>query len=629
MKLAQWSDVAFWSSRKVLWQNWHAPATAPSAGTLTQRRMSLLLLIGALLSLAVASHVRAAEGAEVPVAQVAATGHLSWLLLGGAVLLGVTIVMARSAAWRRCRTGVRISGAFGVVALSAALAAVCVHLTLAQQGAAATELWLGAALTVVLAGCQSLVVRGVMADAGVVQAHVTQVQAGMHPLTARISVEGSAGPAVEAYNQLMTRMDDMIKQLNDQLGHVSGTISEIAQDNQSLADGVNTAASSIQEMSASLEQMSSMTQQNADNAAQANGLSRDASAAADRGTQAMGQMEQAIGRIKASSDETANIVKTIDEIAFQTNLLALNASVEAARAGDAGKGFAVVAEEVRNLAQRSAEAARTTAKLISQSIQNSDEGVNFTTQVKSVLTEIVAGTGRVNDLISEIAAACKEQADGIRQINDAMTTMDSVTQQSAASSQRSAAAASDLRQDMVGLTKLLTGFGRSPAAPAQASARPAPASSHTPAPRAKLRRPAASTPSAVKPNVTKPSAAKPSVAKPSATKPGAARPGAAKPVLKKSALSKPASFKAKPVQASVAAQDQPSAASKAEAAAFPLDEAETQAAGKTPRASKPVAQRPAPAGKAPARLALAESAASKDVNPSTIIPLDDEDLSAF
>jgi methyl-accepting chemotaxis protein len=190
--------------------------------------------------------------------------------------------------------------------------------------------------------------------------------------------------------------------------------------------------------------MSSMTKQNADNAQQANTLATEAKKSAGTGTDSMTRMNAAIREIQKSSDETAKIIKVIDEIAFQTNLLALNAAVEAARAGEAGKGFAVVAEEVRNLAMRSAEAAKNTARMIEESVKNSKNGVDIATEVGKVLNEIVQSVGKTTDLVGEIAAASQEQAQGIDQVNTAVAQMDKVTQQNAANAEESASASQEL-----------------------------------------------------------------------------------------------------------------------------------------------------------------------------------------
>jgi methyl-accepting chemotaxis protein len=190
--------------------------------------------------------------------------------------------------------------------------------------------------------------------------------------------------------------------------------------------------------------MASMTKQNADSAQQANTLAAEASKAANTGNEKMGQMNTAIQDIQKSSDETAKIIKVIDEIAFQTNLLALNAAVEAARAGEAGKGFAVVAEEVRNLAMRSAEAAKDTSGMIEESVKNANNGVEIATEVSKILEEIVEGIGKTTDLVGEIAAASQEQSQGIDQVNTAVGQMDKVTQANAANAEESASASEEL-----------------------------------------------------------------------------------------------------------------------------------------------------------------------------------------
>lgn len=226
--------------------------------------------------------------------------------------------------------------------------------------------------------------------------------------------------------------------------HVAGASKQISSASQSLAQGATEQAAGLEETSSSLEEMSSMTKQNADNAQQANTLAAEAKKAANNGSEAMTRMAGAIEDIKKSSDETAKIIKVIDEIAFQTNLLALNAAVEAARAGEAGKGFAVVAEEVRNLAMRSAEAAKNTSNLIEQSVNNSRNGVAICGEVKKALDEIVGSIGKTTDLVGEIAAASNEQAQGVDQINTAVSQMDKVTQQNAANAEQSASASQEL-----------------------------------------------------------------------------------------------------------------------------------------------------------------------------------------
>ncbi|NLE37652.1 MAG: hypothetical protein GX621_06460, partial [Pirellulaceae bacterium] len=239
----------------------------------------------------------------------------------------------------------------------------------------------------------------------------------------------------------------------DQTTSAAGQVSSAS---QSLAQGASEQAAALEETSSSMEEMSSMTSQNADNANQAKKLADAALAGSERGSEAMQRMSTAIGDIKKSSDETAKIVNTINEIAFQTNLLALNAAVEAARAGEAGKGFAVVAEEVRNLAQRSAEAARQTADMIEGSIKNADSGVEISKEVAEALAEIAEGNRKVNDLVAEIDAASREQAQGIGQINTAMSQMDQVTQSNAANAEESASAAEELSAQAEELRRMVS-----------------------------------------------------------------------------------------------------------------------------------------------------------------------------
>ena len=243
---------------------------------------------------------------------------------------------------------------------------------------------------------------------------------------------------------LAGRISKVVDTLSEGSEQVFEASSQIATASQSLAQGATEQAAGLEETSSSLEEMSSMTRQNSDNADHANTLSSEAKQAADEGAQAMEKMSEAINGIQQSSDETSKIIKVIDEIAFQTNLLALNAAVEAARAGEAGKGFAVVAEEVRNLAIRSAEAANKTTEMIEESVKKAKNGVEISTQVQETLEKIVQGVTKTSDLLEEIAAASKEQSQGIEQVNSSVSEMDKITQHNAASAEESASAAGQL-----------------------------------------------------------------------------------------------------------------------------------------------------------------------------------------
>lgn len=239
-------------------------------------------------------------------------------------------------------------------------------------------------------------------------------------------------------------LSDIIKNLSNGSEQVASASEQLASSSQQMSEGASEQASSLEEVSSSLEEMASMTKQNADNAKQANSLSGQARSSAEQGKDSMGKMTATVDKIKTSSDETAKIIKTIDEIAMQTNLLALNAAVEAARAGEAGRGFAVVAEEVRNLAQRSAEAAKNTAQLIEGAQQNAESGVNASNEVAKIIDEVIESVQKVAQLNSEVSAASDEQSQGIDQVNTAVAQMDKVTQSNAANSEESASASEEL-----------------------------------------------------------------------------------------------------------------------------------------------------------------------------------------
>jgi len=219
---------------------------------------------------------------------------------------------------------------------------------------------------------------------------------------------------------------------------------QVSMASQTLASGASEQASSVEETSTSLEEMSSMVRATAENAEKAKGLASEARSMAENGSRTMSEMTHAMAAIDESGAEVAKIVKNIDEIAFQTNILALNAAVEAARAGEAGAGFAVVADEVRSLAQRSAAAAKETADKIEVAIASSRKGSQCTAKVEESLMQIAEKVTSTDSLVAEIAAAAREQAQGIEQINTAIAQLDKISQSNSASAEESASAAEEL-----------------------------------------------------------------------------------------------------------------------------------------------------------------------------------------
>jgi methyl-accepting chemotaxis protein/carbonic anhydrase len=236
----------------------------------------------------------------------------------------------------------------------------------------------------------------------------------------------------------------IISGLNEGADQVNDAAAQVSTASQQLAEGASEQASSLEETSSALEQMAAMTRTNAENAKQANSLSDQARNAAQNGDQTMHQLNEAMTGINESSEKISKIIKVIEEIAFQTNLLALNAAVEAARAGEHGKGFAVVADEVRNLAQRCAQAAKETTGLIEDAVNRSQQGTQVANEVGKALGAIVGDVSKVSDLIGGISQASQEQAQGVDQVNTAVSQMDKVTQQNAAGAEESASAAEEL-----------------------------------------------------------------------------------------------------------------------------------------------------------------------------------------
>jgi methyl-accepting chemotaxis protein len=244
--------------------------------------------------------------------------------------------------------------------------------------------------------------------------------------------------------ELVTSLTGIAKNINEGTEQVANAAGQLSSTSHILSEGAGDQAASLEETTSSLEEMSTMTKQNAEHAIEADNLMKEANLMVSRANETMFQLSTSMDDISKASQETHKVVKTIDEIAFQTNLLALNAAVEAARAGDAGAGFAVVAEEVRNLALRSADAAKNTAQLIEGTVNKVKDGSVLVRKTSDAFAEVASGSSKVGELVEEIAAASNEQARGVEQINTTMAQIDKITQQNAANAEESAASSEEL-----------------------------------------------------------------------------------------------------------------------------------------------------------------------------------------
>lgn len=269
---------------------------------------------------------------------------------------------------------------------------------------------------------------------------------------------GSFGQLKEDTNGTIAKLTNVVEEINSSATSVLNGSKELAQGNMNLSQRTEEQAASLEETASSMEEMTATVRQNAANARQANDLAASTREQAEKGGEVVSNAVAAMSEITASSKKIADIIGVIDEIAFQTNLLALNAAVEAARAGDQGRGFAVVASEVRNLAGRSATAAKEIKGLIEDSVDKVDEGSRLVNESGETLEEITGSVKQVSDIISEIAAASQEQSDGIEQVNKAVSQMDEMTQQNAALVEQAAAASGAMGDQAANLSELVSFF---------------------------------------------------------------------------------------------------------------------------------------------------------------------------
>ncbi|RJP68370.1 MAG: HAMP domain-containing protein, partial [Comamonadaceae bacterium] len=331
------------------------------------------------------------------------------------------------------------------------------------SAAAAADKGMGIAVGAALALLLSAVVgwwcaRMIVAPLRAARALAAAVANGDLRTQSHTTSRDETGQVLQALDQVSAQLGTLVSEVRGTAQQVEVASGEIAQGNADLSTRTEQQASSLQETAASMEQLGSTVRQTADNASKANELALNASKVAIEGGDVVGQVVETMKGINDSSRKIADIIGVIDGIAFQTNILALNAAVEAARAGEQGRGFAVVAAEVRNLAQRSAQAAKEIKGLIDTSVERVASGTALADQAGTTMQGVVNAIRRVSDIVGEISSATSEQSSGVGQVGEAISQMDKVTQQNAALVEESAAAAESLKSQSQRLVQLLDRF---------------------------------------------------------------------------------------------------------------------------------------------------------------------------
>jgi len=361
-------------------------------------------------------------------------------------------------------------------------------------------------------------IRGITAPLSLAVQAADRVASGDLSQAIHSDSQDETGQLLSALSRMQTSLMGTVSDVRDGAESVATASAQIAQGNADLSSRTEEQASSLEETSATMEELNATVRQNADNAAQANQLAQSAAQVARDGGQVVGEVVETMRGIEGSSKRISDIISVIDGIAFQTNILALNAAVEAARAGEQGRGFAVVASEVRNLAQRSADAAKEIKSLINDSVERVQTGTQLVDRAGQTIQDIVGSVQRLADIVGEISSASREQSSGISQVGEAVTQLDRATQQNAALVEESAAASESLRNQAQVLLGAVASFKlahhgahktalspqRSPiksthqhkpaSAPKPPAARPAPAARKAPAPSPVAPRPAAAAP---------------------------------------------------------------------------------------------------------------------------------------